>query len=128
MFELIDTLWNVNRQLKSQVRDSNIELIDTLWNVNMYYIEKYMNYQLELIDTLWNVNVFGTQTISSCDSGINRYIMECKCRLDRTITTDWIELIDTLWNVNVKKIDTDEWEYQELIDTLWNVNTHLKLI
>ena len=88
----------------------------------MYYIEKYMNYQLELIDTLWNVNVFGTQTISSCDSGINRYIMECKCRLDRTITTDWIELIDTLWNVNVKKVDTDEWEYQELIDTLWNVN------
>ena len=90
----------------------------------MYYIEKYMNYQLELIDTLWNVNVFGTQTISSCDSGINRYIMECKCRLDRTITTDWIELIDTLWNVNVKKVDTDEWEYQELIDTLWNVNTY----
>ena len=53
---------------------------------------------LELIDTLWNVN------------------------------EDWIELIDTLWNVNVKKVDTDEWEYQELIDTLWNVNTHLKLI
>lgn len=22
------------------------------------------------------------------------------------------ELIDTLWNVNVKKVDTDEWEYQ----------------
>ena len=39
-----------------------------------------------------------------------------------------LELIDTLWNVNVKKVDTDEWEYQELIDTLWNVNTHLKLI
>ena len=122
MFELIDTLWNVNRQLKSQVRDSNIELIDTLWNVNMYYIEKYMNYQLELIDTLWNVNVFGTQTISSCDSGINRYIMECKCRLDRTITTDWIELIDTLWNVNTYFIIKSCELSFELIDTLWNVN------
>ncbi len=77
MFELIDTLWNVNRQLKSQVRDSNIELIDTLWNVNMYYIEKYMNYQLELIDTLWNVNS-EIHIHTENAFGINRYIMECK--------------------------------------------------
>ena len=92
----------------------------------MYYIEKYMNYQLELIDTLWNVNVFGTQTISSCDSGINRYIMECKCRLDRTITTDWIELIDTLWNVNVISGVGAAFSTLELIDTLWNVNEHFR--
>ena len=95
-----------------------LELIDTLWNVNMYYIEKYMNYQLELIDTLWNVNVFGTQTISSCDSGINRYIMECKCRLDRTITTDWIELIDTLWNVN-----EEDWKIKSA--TITRINRYI---
>ena len=56
MFELIDTLWNVNRQLKSQVRDSNIELIDTLWNVNQ--------------------RIFKNQKTAA--ERINRYIMECK--------------------------------------------------
>ena len=31
----------------------------------------------ELIDTLWNVNIFALQFLTT-DSGINRYIMECK--------------------------------------------------
>ncbi len=65
-----------------------------------------MSLEQELIDTLWNVNEYvtlGRQMVHR----INRYIMECKCRLDRTITTDWIELIDTLWNVNTEEFSED---------------------
>ncbi len=33
-FELIDTLWNVNKTYNGWVRPLDAELIDTLWNVN----------------------------------------------------------------------------------------------
>ncbi len=33
----------------------------------------------ELIDTLWNVNMIGTLSPDMGHTGINRYIMECKC-------------------------------------------------
>ena len=33
-FELIDTLWNVNKSIKCAVSGSVLELIDTLWDVN----------------------------------------------------------------------------------------------
>ena len=32
--ELIDTLWNVNKGAKLDVKKAKKELIDTLWNVN----------------------------------------------------------------------------------------------
>ena len=33
---------------------------------------------LELIDTLWNVNFFEVSNLEGGQTGINRYIMECK--------------------------------------------------
>ena len=76
-------------------------------------------------------------------TGINRYIMECKCIYQFACVAPQWELIDTLWNVN--KVETlskiagarinryiMECKYVccdlficasiELIDTLWNVN------
>ena len=35
IFELIDTLWNVNVQRQNVIKSALFELIDTLWNVNM---------------------------------------------------------------------------------------------
>ena len=54
----------------------------------------------ELIDTLWNVNVKMVRKPSVCQSGINRYIMECKCIFVPAYCGLTLELIDTLWNVN----------------------------
>ena len=34
IYELIDTLWNVNSKVFDEQVGQNIELIDTLWNVN----------------------------------------------------------------------------------------------
>ena len=53
------------------------ELIDTLWNVNKTVCPSGLLFFHELIDTLWNVN--SDFKYSASDSiGINRYIMECK--------------------------------------------------
>ena len=53
------------------------ELIDTLWNVNKNWNDYYSAYFYELIDTLWNVNLWTGNTYY-VKTGINRYIMECK--------------------------------------------------
>ena len=55
--ELIDTLWNVNKQNSGYVQIQTAELIDTLWNVNQKDEEVISHKKLELIDTLWNVNL-----------------------------------------------------------------------
>ena len=57
VIELIDTLWNVNQKMESEILPSKWELIDTLWNVNMQVTSLDEKYRVELIDTLWNVNV-----------------------------------------------------------------------
>ena len=36
LYELIDTLWNVNLQTPTITAGTILELIDTLWNVNQY--------------------------------------------------------------------------------------------
>ena len=97
--ELIDTLWNVNRELEQILGKWKPELIDTLWNVNYRGINLQAIHGRELIDTLWNVNSAVALTFSP-DSGINRYIMECKCKFVEYSTFCDCELIDTLWNVN----------------------------
>ena len=56
IYELIDTLWNVNSRLRHFKLMLNFELIDTLWNVN------------ESAPADWVEQL-----------RINRYIMECKC-------------------------------------------------
>ena len=56
LYELIDTLWNVNKELEQILGKWKPELIDTLWNVNS---DKWTEQELQKL-------------------GINRYIMECK--------------------------------------------------
>ena len=56
IFELIDTLWNVNNFTVATNAKEFKELIDTLWNVNRGYFQIGDGYKTELIDTLWNVN------------------------------------------------------------------------
>ena len=53
------------------------ELIDTLWNVNREQTTIRIPAELELIDTLWNVNTEHMCNIKM-RIRINRYIMECK--------------------------------------------------
>ena len=56
--ELIDTLWNVNKDMVFKSNNEFRELIDTLWNVN--FIPRIITVNvIELIDTLWNVNTHG---------------------------------------------------------------------
>ena len=76
--ELIDTLWNVNKELEQK------EIKEGL-RINRYIMEcKYTDVRglgeafSELIDTLWNVNE----------------VVRIRCDLST------LELIDTLWNVN----------------------------
>ena len=54
------------------------ELIDTLWNVNKSRIFIVLFVYFELIDTLWNVNEILRELEEMVDNRINRYIMECK--------------------------------------------------
>ena len=75
------------------------ELIDTLWNVNRDVKLVIMSPATELIDTLWNVNIRAA-VVDAAASGINRYIMECKSIISLISLIWFLELIDTLWNVN----------------------------
>ena len=61
VFELIDTLWNVNERGEQDMTVWNVELIDTLWNVNDVIYKGTHAARLELIDTLWNVNADSTK-------------------------------------------------------------------
>ena len=79
MWELIDTLWNVNDFLKYVQKEFDKELIDTLWNVNKSLQTIANQAQQELIDTLWNVNALAYLLDKLKHKRINRYIMECKC-------------------------------------------------
>ena len=88
------------------------ELIDTLWNVNNRFCHWWTKSASELIDTLWNVNCNRSNDHNKF-SGINRYIMECKCFFWYIKICIVFELIDTLWNVNCKVND-------DLADSYWN--------
>ena len=57
------------------------ELIDTLWNVNQNLRRTRDGCCFELIDTLWNVNLDVAALYRYAVSRINRYIMECKFEL-----------------------------------------------
>ena len=62
----------------SQNRYLPTELIDTLWNVNRLLKTPRQRRGCELIDTLWNVNLSHSPDIPFRCARINRYIMECK--------------------------------------------------
>ena len=62
-----------------------LELIDTLWNVNYYKYTQETYGTMELIDTLWNVNLISERERLCKELRINRYIMECKSRVQEHI-------------------------------------------
>ena len=119
--ELIDTLWNVNKDWTCLIcvrwHRINRYIMECKWilscripgissRINRYIMEckciwcNSKNFSVfELIDTLWNVNLAIPKPFLSL-VGINRYIMECKCWRCRTLLIGFLELIDTLWNVN----------------------------
>ena len=76
--ELIETLWNVNKNMRHTRQESTPELIETLWNVNTDAPDASEVRMYELIETLWNVNVIYDPSAYCADLGINRNIVECK--------------------------------------------------
>ena len=82
----MDVRWGeqkeVDRKRRKTIDDIMVvggrELIDTLWNVNLNLKPNKFNLMKELIDTLWNVNTPACVIFCRRASGINRYIMECK--------------------------------------------------
>ena len=55
---LIDTWWNVNEEIKSDVKIDDTVLIDTWWNVNAAPVAASYFPVSVLIDTWWNVNFY----------------------------------------------------------------------
>ena len=100
IIELIETLWNVNHDLVFCYAIVCVELIETLWNVNATVRRCKYYYRPELIETLWNVNDNWEPDGNSNKCGINRNIVECKCRKNPLHLQILRELIETLWNVN----------------------------
>ena len=74
-------------------------LIDTQWNVNLLCLCCCAAGVLVLIDTQWNVNTDDSSSSGSSGS-FNRYIVECKFKLEASICICHNVLIDTQWNVN----------------------------
>ena len=76
----------------------------------------------ELIDTLWNVNTLEF-TMPFDTSRINRYIMECKLKIEdrQAVVHKRINryIMECKFIVGSKLDNIDP---KELIDTLWNVN------
>ena len=54
--------------------------------------------------------------------GINRNIVECKCKKNLDASNTTAVLIETLWNVNSLTTDGNILSDLVLIETLWNVN------
>ena len=75
--ELIDTLWNVNdagyvsNVLKIRI---NRYIMECKLSISIHFLFPFA----ELIDTLWNVNTEEFSEDVQTETGINRYIMECK--------------------------------------------------
>ena len=81
VWELIDTLWNVNKSLALTV--SPVFRINRyIMECKSYFFLTFCGWSFELIDTLWNVNVTDATAINKMET----------------------ELIDTLWNVNLSTI------------------------
>ena len=76
--ELIETLWNVNKEILISNTQDITELIETLWNVNKSKYSEYGGYSYELIETLWNVNSDLAEKRFVREWRINRNIVECK--------------------------------------------------
>ena len=81
----------------------------------------------ELIDTLWNVNVTESLNAFMQSLRINRYIMECKCKID----CDWRQIASGINRYIMEcKFECGRCssvKAWELIDTLWNVNSEIHI-
>ena len=99
LFELIETLWNVNL-------GQDVAIFEVITRINRNIVEcKYRHYfstvtrDAELIETLWNVNDISVIKLVT-SRRINRNIVECKSKYCSDSFCKQIELIETLWNVN----------------------------
>ena len=122
IWELIDTLWNVNvteslnafmqsLRINRYIMECKFNPIATavssaVW-INRYIME--CKYRLHLLRTIlyMRINRYIMEckfvcafNISAIEKRINRYIMECKFECGRCSSVKAWELIDTLWNVN----------------------------
>ena len=57
-----------------------LELIDTCWDVNKDVQGRRLDLLLELIDTCWDVNFMRNLILILSFMRINRYMLGCKCR------------------------------------------------
>ena len=72
----MDVRWGeqkeVDRKRRKTIDDIMVvggrELIDTLWNVNLNLKPNKFNLMKELIDTLWNVNTISICALCRCNS------------------------------------------------------------
>ena len=74
---LIETLWNVNYEVKVKRAELRAGLIETLWNVNCSIKVNIKTSVNGLIETLWNVNTRLRKRFCR-GKRFNRNIVECK--------------------------------------------------
>ena len=123
IWELIDTLWNVNvtESLNAFMQSLRINRyimeckckIDCDWRqiasgINRYIMECKFNPIATAVSSAVWINRYIMEckfvcafNISAIEKRINRYIMECKFECGRCSSVKAWELIDTLWNVNI---------------------------
>ena len=101
IWELIDTLWNVN------VTESLNAFMQSL-RINRYIMECKCKIDCDWRQIASGINRYIMEckfvcafNISAIEKRINRYIMECKFECGRCSSVKAWELIDTLWNVNI---------------------------
>ena len=83
--DLIDTLWNVKQIGILTTGHEGKDLIDTLWNVKREALLADGWIEIDLIDTLWNVKGGLAWDFLRTSGGFNRYIVECKGRLNNEL-------------------------------------------
>ena len=97
---LIDTWWNVNTNITSDIARRCKVLIDTWWNVNIN------NYDSHTKSTSFNRYMVECEShqiniILNAERSFNRYMVECESNsVSIAVLVVTPVLIDTWWNVN----------------------------
>ena len=82
---LIETYWNVKRDVVDAMQKTRQVLIETYWNVKYGYVRLSLHGVLVLIETYWNVKVYLRLLFVIPLFGINRNILECKDNRTRNL-------------------------------------------
>ena len=122
---LIETLWNVNEDLRRTEWKTGTVLIETLWNVNqsngLSLDWQTIRFNRNIVECKF---VYLAQAFCFC-LRFNRNIVECKYGHRAGTGTGIFVLIETLWNVNCNSPSIYPSVETVLIETLWNVNQPL---